>query len=212
MPWCTCSRRVRPGATCLTASVHGRASTTASQTGVQGRPLEADLPGAAAEGGDRRGNLADATIVRAHQDSAGAKGGLQSIAWVVHVVDSQRRSMPFRDAQGRPIHVELTAGQTHEATVAASLLEHADGRAFIGDTGYDAERIRAAAAARGMRVVIPSHPTRATEHRARQEALSDPLPHRVSVSPPRALSSPRDPLRKDRVATTLRSSIWGLAR
>jgi transposase len=59
----------------------------------------------------------------------------------------------------------LTAGQTHEATVAASLLEHADGRAFIGDTGYDAERIRAAAAARGMRVVIPSHPTRATEHR-----------------------------------------------
>ena len=59
----------------------------------------------------------------------------------------------------------MTAGQTHEATVAASLLEHADGRAFIGDTGYDAERIRTAAAARGMRVVIPSHPTRATEHR-----------------------------------------------
>lgn len=45
---------------------------------------------------DRRGNLADATIVRAHQDSAGAKGGLQSTAWVVHVVDSQRRSTPFR--------------------------------------------------------------------------------------------------------------------
>ena len=44
----------------------------------------------------------------------------------------------------------------------------------------------------------------------RQEALPDPLPHRVSVSPPQALSSARDPLRKDPVATTLRSSIWGL--
>jgi transposase len=55
----------------------------------------------------------------------------------------------------------LTAGQSHEATVAALLLEQAHGRAFIGDTGYDAARIRAAASDRGMKVVIPSHPTRA---------------------------------------------------
>ena len=104
---------------------------------------------------------------------------------------------PFGTPRAAPIHVELTAGQTHEATVAAALLEHADGRAFIGDTGYDAERIRAAAAARGMRVVIPSHPTRATEHRLDKKLYRDPLPHRVSVSPPQALSSARDPLRKD---------------
>jgi transposase len=45
---------------------------------------------------DRRGNLADATIVRAHQDAAGAKGGLPSIVWVVHVVDSLRKSMRLR--------------------------------------------------------------------------------------------------------------------
>ena len=114
------------------------------------------------------------------------------------------------DAQGRPIHVELTAGQTHEATVAAALLEHADGRAFIGDTGYDAERIRAAAAARGMRVVIPSHPTRATEHRLDKKLYRDPLPHRVSVSPPQALSSARDPLRKDRSQLPCVRPIWGL--
>jgi len=47
-------------------------------------------------GVDRSGNLADATIIRAHQDAAGAKGGLQSIVWVVHVVDSPRRSMRSR--------------------------------------------------------------------------------------------------------------------
>ena len=61
---------------------------------VQGRPLEKIFKALQLQE-DRRGNLADATIVRAHQDAAGAKGGLQSIAWVVHVVDSRRRSMRF---------------------------------------------------------------------------------------------------------------------
>ena len=165
MLWCTCSRRARLGATCLNASAHGKASTTASQTGVQGRPLEADLQGAAAEGGTavetwpmRRS--CGHTRIRREQKGACSQL-LGSFTW--WILDEGPR--PFGTPRAAPIHVELTAGQTHEATVAAALLEHADGRAFIGDTGYDAERIRAAAAARGMRVVIPSHPTRATEHR-----------------------------------------------
>jgi transposase len=45
------------------------------------------------------------------------------------------------------------------------LIDHAQGRALIGDTGYDAARIRAYAAQRGMKVVIPSNPTRAVIHR-----------------------------------------------
>lgn len=45
------------------------------------------------------------------------------------------------------------------------LIEHAQGRAFIGDTGYDSARIRAAVKARGMKAVVPSHPTRATIRR-----------------------------------------------
>jgi transposase len=59
----------------------------------------------------------------------------------------------------------LTPGQQHEATIALSLLVHARGRALIGDAGYDAESIRSAAKARGMKVVIPSNPTRAVIHR-----------------------------------------------
>lgn len=43
---------------------------------------------------DRTGSLVDATIARAHQDAAGGKGGLMSTTWVVHVVDSRRRSTP----------------------------------------------------------------------------------------------------------------------
>lgn len=65
------------------------------------------------------------------------------------------------DAKGRPLHLELTPGHRHEATVAASLVNRSPGRAFVGDAGYDAESIRNAASARGMKVVIPSNPTRA---------------------------------------------------
>lgn len=44
--------------------------------------------------------------------------------------------------------------------MAPQLLAHAQGQAFIGDAGYDAESVRSEATARGMKVVIPSNPTR----------------------------------------------------
>jgi transposase len=44
-------------------------------------------------------------------------------------------------------------------------MSHAQGRAFIGDAAYDAEAIRTAARTRGMKVVIPSNPTRSVLHR-----------------------------------------------
>ena len=69
------------------------------------------------------------------------------------------------DAKGRPLHLELTPGQQHEATVAESLLEHAQGRAFIGDRGYDSDRIREAVKACGMKPVIPPNPTRNVQYR-----------------------------------------------
>jgi transposase len=60
-----------------------------------------------------------------------------------------------------PLHIELTPGQQHEATMAPALLEHAQGRACIADVGYDAGHIRRAIRDRGMKDVIPSNPTRA---------------------------------------------------
>lgn len=41
---------------------------------------------------DEEGVLLDASIVRAHQDASGGKGGSKATLWVVHVVDSPRRS------------------------------------------------------------------------------------------------------------------------
>jgi transposase len=49
---------------------------------------------------DRTGSLVDATIARAHQDAAGGKGGPKSTIWVVHAVDSRRRSTPSSMARG----------------------------------------------------------------------------------------------------------------
>jgi len=54
----------------------------------------------------------------------------------------------------------VTPGQQHEATVADEMLIHAEGRALIGDTSYDADRVRDGARKLGMTPVIPPHPCR----------------------------------------------------
>jgi len=69
------------------------------------------------------------------------------------------------DLQGRPLHVELTPGQQHEATVASCLIAHAEGNACIADAGYDAGHIRDGIRQRGKKAVIPSNPTRRKIHR-----------------------------------------------
>lgn len=45
-------------------------------------------------------------------------------------------------------------------TVADELLAHAQGPAFIGDTGYDSDELARKIRRKGMKVVIPNHPTR----------------------------------------------------
>src|SRR6185369_1627454 len=115
---------------------------------------------------DRSGSLVDATIARAHQDAAGGKGGSKSITWVVHTADFRPKSTRSSMPRGRPLHVELTPG--HSSTRRPSPYRYwrmRKGGAFIEDAGYDAESIRSAAKARGMKVVIPSNPTRAVIHR-----------------------------------------------
>jgi transposase len=48
---------------------------------------------------------------------------------------------------------------------ADELLEHARGKALIGDTGYDSNRFRQAVRDRGMTPVIHSRPERNAKHR-----------------------------------------------
>ena len=69
------------------------------------------------------------------------------------------------DTKARPIHIALTAGQRHEMIAAEELLEHARGRALIGDTGYDSTPFLKAIGAKGMKPVIPSRPERPEKYR-----------------------------------------------
>ena len=69
------------------------------------------------------------------------------------------------DGKGRPLHVTLTPGHRHEITVADELLAHAQGRALIGDTGYDSDALTRKIRRRGMKVVICCNPTRKRNRR-----------------------------------------------
>jgi transposase len=69
------------------------------------------------------------------------------------------------DAKGRPLHVTLTPGNRHDMVAAEELLEHAQGRAFIGDTGYDSDDLTRKIRRRGMKVVICCNPTRKRNRR-----------------------------------------------
>jgi transposase len=65
------------------------------------------------------------------------------------------------DTKGRPLHVQLTPGQQHESTVAEEIIaNHARGKAFIADTGYDSDAIRAQLKALRIKAVIHPNPTR----------------------------------------------------
>ena len=55
--------------------------------------------------------------------------------------------------------------------MAEELLPHAQGRAFIADTAYDADRIIAAVRARGMKPVVCSNPARKYNRRRLDRAL-----------------------------------------
>jgi transposase len=76
------------------------------------------------------------------------------------------------DTHGRPLHIEITPGQQHESTVAQQLLEHAEGKAVIADTGYDSDAIRSAVRQRGMKAVICANPTRKRKPRLDRKAYA----------------------------------------
>jgi transposase len=58
------------------------------------------------------------------------------------------------------LHVVLSPGHRHEATKADELIEHAQGRAFVADTGYDSDHIRNALRRKRIKAVIKPNPSR----------------------------------------------------
>lgn len=65
------------------------------------------------------------------------------------------------DAEGRPVQIELTAGQAGDAPTATKLLETvAAGATVLADKAYDTDGIRAFVASRGGWANIPPRITR----------------------------------------------------
>jgi transposase len=86
--------------------------------------------------------------------------------------------------KARPLYITLTAGQRHEMVAAEELLEHARGKALIGDTGYDSNVFLHKVRAKGMRPVIHFKPERKKKHRLvrtlyRQRYLVEVFFHRL---------------------------------
>ena len=76
--------------------------------------------------------MIDATIIRAHQHSAGArKNGAQAIGKSRGGLNTKIHVLV--DALGNPFNLMLTPGQAHDLTCAETLLEAADPLAVIGD-------------------------------------------------------------------------------
>ena len=99
--------------------------------------------------------MIDATIVRAHQHSAGArkKNGEQAIGRSRGGLTTKIHALV--DALGNPVDLMLTPGQAHDLTCAEPLLAEADPEALIGDKAYDADPLLDTLAQRDIAPVIP---------------------------------------------------------
>ena len=149
--------------------------------------------------------MIDATIVRAHQHSAGVpkKHGAQAIGRSRGGLTSfnfTRSSTPLAIL----FEVMLSPGQDHDLTCAQPLIEAVDPGALIADKAFDADAFIAALNDRAIVPVIPSKSNRKTprpcdfalycernlvERFSTSSSISGPLP-RVTTSSPRFSSPP----------------------
>jgi transposase len=98
--------------------------------------------------------MIDATIVRAHQHSAGAKKtGDQAIGRSRGGLTTKIHALV--DALGNPANLMLTAGQTHDLACAQDLIENVNPDAVIADKAYDADSFVDNLAGREIAPVIP---------------------------------------------------------
>ncbi|WPO43186.1 IS5 family transposase [Tardiphaga sp. 42S5] len=104
--------------------------------------------------------MIDSTIVRAHQQAAGGKGGLKNQALGRSRGGLTTKIHMLADTLGRPLRFIITAGQAGDVTQAPALLQGQAGEAVLADKAYDSNALRAIIADMGATAVIPSNRTR----------------------------------------------------
>jgi transposase len=127
---------------------------------------------ALADDPDNEYAMIDATIVRAHQHSAGArkkKGVNQAIGRSRGGLTTKIHMIV--DALGNPLAFSLTGGQVHDITQAETLTAQVQPEAVLGDKGYDADSYIASLRARAIQPVIPPKANRKNK-RAKTNAIA----------------------------------------
>jgi len=100
--------------------------------------------------------MIDATIVRAHQHSAGAPKGSGDQAIGRSKGGLSTKIHALVDALGNPLKIILTAGQVHDLAGADALLPGMQAEALLADKAYDAdERVITPLESAGKTAVIP---------------------------------------------------------
>ena len=115
------------------------------------------------------GSILDASVVRAHQDASGGRGGPAHNAIGRSRGGFSTKLHAVVTMEAKPIEVRVTPGQTHESLLADSLLDFVRGNACLADGGYDADRIIQAAWDRGLTPVIPPSKGRKKKRRYNRE-------------------------------------------
>lgn len=107
--------------------------------------------------------MIDASIIRAHQHAAGAKGGQEHQALGKSCGGFSSKIHATVDALGMPISFVVTAGQRQECSVAKELVGEEISDYLIADRGYDHDQFREYLRARGTTPVIPGKKNRKVE-------------------------------------------------
>jgi transposase len=141
--------------------------------------------------------MIDATIVRAHQHSAGARKKGDSN----EAIGRSRGGLTTKihaivDALGNPLAVSLTGGHVHDVTQAQVLTQEIEPAALLADKGYDSDGFIEHLEVRRIKPVIPPRANRKTP-RVRLRALLRAQPRGTFLQQHQALSRHRHPLRKD---------------
>ena len=155
---------------------------------------------------DDVGSLIDGTVVRAHQDAAGRRGGVRCNHLGRSRGGSSSKIHAITTTNGKPPPIILTPGQHHDSTEASNLIQHATGKALIADAGYDSDALVQIVRARGMKPVIAMSPCRKHNRRRKSLELHSPSRERRAlfhdIERSRAIAS-----RYEKTATNLLAAV-----
>lgn len=104
---------------------------------------------------DTERSFCDGSYVRAHQHASGARRGEERAIGMSRGGRTTKIHIAA-DAHGKPIDLEITGGDVHDAKIADKIIEKiGQAEHFIADKGYDSDAIRDRARKAGMNPVIP---------------------------------------------------------